>query len=610
MRILLFVCAALMAAQGYGQYWQQRMKCSIAVTLDDSNNQYTGTEKLVYYNNSPDTLFNMYFHLYPNAFKPGSMFDMRSRSIEDPDERVADRIEKLAPHEQGFLSVSSLTQNGKTLTFREAETTLIAALDKPILPGKKATFEMKFKGQVPLQIRRSGRMNKEDVAYTMAQWYPRIAEYDRLGWHAHPYIGREFHGVWGDFDVKITLDSAFTVAATGVLHNAQSIGKGYLPKGQTPKRPEGNMLTWHFKAAHVHDFAWGADKDFVHTSRIMKDGTTLRFFHKNSPDLVTNWQKLPEPTEKAFDYINENFGKYPYPEYVVVQGGDGGMEYPMLTFITGKRKMGSLIGVTIHEAVHSWYQLMLASNEALYPWMDEGFTTYVSKRVMDHLYKPEADKRIGDYYKGYIGITKTGREEPMSRMADHFTTNYAYGVAAYDKGAVFVAQLGYIMGEDVLQRGLKRYYNEWKFKHPNPFDFIRVIEKVSGMQLYWYLDYMMHSTETIDYGIELASATADSTTILLKRLGNFPMPIDLDITYTNGSKERINIPLHIMLGAKAAEDETPYRVEREWPWTHPEYTLTLPVPRSAISKIEIDASTRLADVDRRDNILDFNQATN
>ncbi len=607
MRHFLFVFFTLFfSIQGHAQYWQQRMKCEISLQLNDSTHRYTGQEKLVYYNNSPDTLYHVYFHLYPNAFRPGSMMDVRSRTIDDPDPRVADRISKLQDGEEGLLTVTSLSQNGKLLQFRESQTVLKATLQKPILPGKKTTFTLDFNGQVPAQIRRMGRNNKEGVAYSMAQWYPRIAEYDRLGWHTYPYVAREFHGVWGDFDVKITLDSAYTIAATGVLQNAKQIGKGYLPAGQVPKRPASPLLTWHFRAENVHDFAWGADKEFVHLSRRMQSGTVLRFFFKNSPDLRTNWEKLPELTEKAFVYASENFGNYPYPEYAVVQGGDGGMEYPMFTFITGKRNIGSLIGVTVHEAIHSWYQLIMASNEALYPWMDEGFTTYVSTRVMNHLFEPEADKRVGKYYKGYLALALSGKEEPMARQADSYMTNYAYGAASYDKGAVFVAQLGYIMGEDVLQKALKRYYSEWKFKHPDPFDFIRVMEKTSGMQLYWYLDYMLHTTETIDYGLEVRAGAPDETVLRLSRLGQFPMPVDVDITYMNGQKERINIPLHVMLEAKRAEDATPYRVEQEWPWTQPQYTLTLPVSRTEIAKIEIDASLRMADIDRTNNAIEFN----
>lgn len=606
-RILVISIAAqlLWTTHAFSQYWQQRVAYEMEVSLDDQNHQYKGTQKVTYWNNSPDTLYRVYFHLFPNAFQPGSMMDIRSQEIVDPDPRVGDRIGMLSPEDQGFLHVTQMTQKKKVLQIKESGTILEVELDQPIRPGKKTVFTMEFHGQVPVQIRRSGRDNREGVAYSMAQWYPKMCEFDRMGWHAYPYVGREFHGVWGSFDVKLTLDSAYTVAATGILKNAKSIGKGYLPEGQEARRPDGDQLTWHFFADKVHDFAWGADKDYLHITHRVDDDLLLRFFFKNQPDLIKNWEKLPEQTARAFVFANGQFGRYPYPEYNVVQGGDGGMEYPMLTFITGQRRYSSLVGVTVHEAIHSWYQLMLGSNEALYPWMDEGFTTYAGSLTMSHLFNPEEDTRRGRYFDGYIALATSGMEEPMSKHADHYNTNYAYGAASYNKGGTFVGMLGYVMGDDLLKRGLKRYYEEWRFKHPDPHDFIRVMEKTSGMHLDWYLNYMMNTTETIDYALEAVEESGDAAVVSLRRVGNFPMPIDLDLTLKDGTKQRVHIPLRIMRKAKAAEDEVPYRVAEAWPWTHPTYEVVLEVPKNQLLRVEIDASLRLADVDRSNNVIDF-----
>jgi len=587
------------------QYTQQEVDYEMDVTLDDTNHQYRGTQRLVYTNNSSVTLDRVYYHLFFNAFQPGSMMDVRSRTIADPDPRVGDRISELKPDEQGFLHVSSLSQNGKPVKFKETGTILEVELAKPLKPGKRAKFDMEFLGQVPLTIRRAGRDNSEGIAYSMAQWYPKICEFDHRGWHAYPYISREFHGTWGEFDVSITLDSSYTVAATGTLKNAKKVGKGYLPEGKKAARPDGDRLTWRFTAENVHDFAWAADKEYTHVTRQIEDGPLVRFFFKDSPDLHRNWDKLPDYTEQIFKFADENFGAYPYPTYSVVQGGDGGMEYPMLTLITGQRKFSSLVGVTVHEVMHSWYQLMLGTNEALYPWMDEGFTTFGGSKVMSHLFNPDEDTRRGRYYESYLALATSGSEEPMSTRADHYNTNYAYFGAAYSKGAVFVAQLGYVLGDEVLMQGLKRYYDEWRFKHPEPNDFIREMEKLSGTHLGWYLDYMMNTTETIDYAIETATESKDGTLVALRRIGNFPMPVDLDITMKDGSKRRVNIPLRIMHNAKQAEDDAPFYRAEPWPWTHPGYEITLDIPFGEISKIEIDESLRLADIDRSNNILDL-----
>ncbi len=601
-----FITAACVAAAALAcaQYTQQEVRYTMDIELDDTNHRYRGTQRLVYRNNSSETLDKVYYHLFFNAFQPGSMMDLRSQNIPDPDPRVGDRISKLLPEEQGYLGVVSLKQNGRPVEYSENGTILEVTLNKPIKPGRRAKFDMEFEGQVPVTVRRAGRDNKEGIAYSMAQWYPKICEFDRRGWHAYPYIGREFHGVWGSFDVRITLDSAYTVAATGTLDNARRVGKGYLPKGKKIKRPDGDKLTWRFKADQVHDFAWAADKEYTHVTRQMKDGPLLRFFFKDSPDLHRNWDQLPEYTEKIFRYAGENFGEYAYPSYSVVQGGDGGMEYPMLTFITGQRKFSSLVGVTVHEALHSWYQLMLGSNEALYPWMDEGFTTFAGSKVMSHLFNPDEDTRRGRYYDGYISLALSGAEEPMSKHADHYNTNYAYGAASYSKGAVFVAQLGYVLGDEVLMRGLKTYYDTWRFKHPDPVDFIRVMERESGTHLDWYLNYMMNTTETIDYAVEEVAPAGGGTRIVLRRVGNFPMPVDLDLTMKDGSKMRVNIPLRIMRNAKEAEDEVPFMTAEAWPWTHPVYGFTLDVPFEDVAKVEIDESLRLADVDRSNNVYE------
>ena len=612
MRILIGIALLFFSIEAISQdtYWQQKAAYEMEIKFDDSNHRYDGIQELTYFNNSPDTLFKAYFHLYYNAFQPGSMMDVRSRTIEDPDPRVADRIAQLTPDEIGYLRISSLEQNGQPVDFRESGTILEVELSKPILPGKKSKFNMSFQGQVPVQIRRSGRFNKEGVAYSMSQWYPKISEYDQMGWNADPYIGREFHGVWGEFDIKITIDSAYTLGGTGVLKNPQEIGHGYEMPGKKMKRPEGSKLTWHFVAEDVHDFVWAADKDYAHDKQVLKDGTVIHYLYKDTEDLRTNWGKLTKFVPIIFDYASVHFGRYPYPQYSIIQGGDGGMEYAMATLITGQRKFSSLVGVTVHEVMHSWYQMLLATNEGMYPWMDEGFTSYASSKVMSHLFNPDEDTRRGRYYDSYIALANSGKEEPMSKMADHYNTNYAYGAAAYSKGALFIAQLGYVLGQDNLDKGILRYFDEWSFKHPSPNDFVRVMEKVSGIELKWYLNYMLNTTEVIDYAVDGIEAKGDQTGINLKRIGNFPMPIDLYITYADGTTEMVNIPLRMMRGAKPSPDGVDFTVAPDWPWTNPEYTLKVDRIASEIERVEIDPTKGMADVNPDNNILNLTEELN
>ncbi|MGB3585807.1 MAG: M1 family metallopeptidase [Tunicatimonas sp.] len=605
--LLSLFCASLATlfptlTLGQSTYWQQQAQYTMEIAMNVTTNQLSGTQKLVYQNNSPDTLSQVFYHLYFNAFQPGSMMDVRARTIADPDRRVMDRILYLGEDEIGYQRISSLQQDGETLNYEVEGTILEVTLNEPILPGKKSTFEMEFTAQVPSQIRRTGRDNAEGIRYSMAQWYPKMAEYDQHGWHANPYIGREFYGIWSDFDVKISIDSSYVIAGTGVLQNPEEIGHGYLPAGEKLKRPSSGILTYHFAAENVHDFMWAADPDYRHTTAQVPDGPLLRFFYQTDT-LAENWERLPEFTAKAFQYVNQTFGKYPYEEFSVVQGGDGGMEYPMSTLITGHRPLRSLVGVTVHEFLHSWYQGVLGSNESLYAWMDEGFTSYATNRTMAQIFGPGRanGQEQARSYGGYFALVQSGLEEPLTTHADHFDTNRAYGSASYSKGAVLLHQLSYIVGQDVLDRAMRRYFNEWKFKHPTVTNFKRIMEKESGLELDWYFEYFVNSTSTIDYSIQSVEGESGETKVIIERIGLMPMPQEVLVTYQDGSQDLFYVPLRMMRGEKSAEGEIERTVLRDWPWTFPTYQLTIDRAKRDIQQITLDPSGKMADIDRSNN---------
>ena len=561
-------------------YWQQHVDYAMEIDMDVNNYQYKGKQKLVYTNNSPDVLNRIYYHLFFNAFQPGSEMDVRSRTIEDPDPRVDDRISKLQPNEIGYIKVNWLKQNGKSISFETVGTVLEVKLENPIQPGEKVTFDMDFNAQVPVQIRRSGRNNKEGVALSMAQWYPKLAEYDDEGWHADPYISREFHGVWGDFDVKLTIDKDYIVGGTGYLQNE--------PKENSGKK------THHFIAPKVHDFTWAADPDFIHDTFQIPNGPLLHFYYKNDLEqkYLDNWKKLPSETAMLMDYFNRNMGTYPYKQYSVIQGGDGGMEYAMCTLITGKRKYESLIGVTAHELAHKWFQFLLASNESKHEWMDEGFTSYISILAMNWLRDNKNPNPLANSYKGYVALANSGIEQPLTTHSDRYKYNTAYSSAAYNKGTVFLAQLGYVIGEDNLSKTIKKYFNDYAFKHPKPFDIIRTAERITDFELDWYFIDFAQTTNTIDYGV----TAINGKTITLKRFGLMPMPIDLTVTYEDGSKEDYYIPLQMMRGEKP----TSATIINDWSWAVPTYSFEA---KKAVKSVEIDASQMMADVNREDNVL-------
>ncbi|MER3319523.1 MAG: M1 family metallopeptidase [Allomuricauda sp.] len=601
----LFGATLFLSAQNSSS-WQQHVDYTMDVQMDVKTYQYTGSQKLVYTNNSPDDLNRVFYHLYYNAFQPGSEMDIRLQNIKDPDKRMVEdgesRIASLSESEMGYLHVKSLTQDGQPVSFKEEGTILVVDLSKPIPAGGKTTLEMAFEGQVPLQIRRSGRNSKENVALSMSQWYPKLSEYDFEGWHPNPYIAREFHGVWGDFDVKITLDKDYTVGGTGYLQNPQEIGHGYETPG-TKVKTKGKTLTWHFKAPQVHDFMWAADPEYIHDIYEMEDGPTLHFFYKDNPEFNENWKNLQPKTAEAMTFFSNNVGKYPYKQYSVVQGGDGGMEYAMSTLVTGNREFGSLVGVMVHEMAHSWFQHVLATNESEHEWMDEGFTSFISSLCMNQIMEQNKQNPFEGSYRGYYALVNSGLEMPQSTHADRYTTNFAYGVAAYSKGSIFLSQLGYVIGQDKLMETIHRYFEDFKFKHPVPNDIKRTAEKVSGMELNWYLTDWTQTTNTIDYGIKSVEADGNKTKVVMERIGEMPMPLDILVVGKDGTQETYYVPLRMMFGEK----ENPYpNLERtvleDWPWAYPTYEFTVDMPLENVQAIMIDPSQLMADVDGENNV--------
>lgn len=612
-KIILFLLIGITTSGLFAQsssYWQQHVDYKMDVSMDVKSYQYKGKQELIYTNNSPDTLRRVFYHLYNNAFQPGSEMDKRLQSIKDPDGRMVtktkvgdkeikeSRIAKLQPNEMGYLHISNFKQDGVTAVAKEVETILEVSLAQPILPGKSATFTLDFEGQVPVQIRRSGRNNKEGVELSMAQWYPKMAEFDFEGWHADPYIAREFHGVWGNFDVKITIDKNYLLGGSGYLQNGNEVGFNYQDKDvevTVPKKQK--TLTWHFIAPNVHDFTWAADKNYVHDVVQTNFGTTLHFIYKNNPKIIENWKQAQPKTVQLMEYYNAIVGKYPYKQYSIIQGGDGGMEYAMCTLILGEGTLDGLVGVIAHEMGHSWFQHILASNESKHPWMDEGFTSFIEDLGLNELAATKSANPFAGAIKSYINLANSGKEHPLSTHGDRYDENRSYSIASYSKGEVFLVQLQYLIGKENLMKTLRRYYDEFKFKHPTPNDIKRTAERVSGANLDWYLTDWTKTLNTIDYGIKEVTENEGSTKISLERIGRMPMPIDLLIEYSDGSKESFYIPLRMMSFEKAnPTPEISRTVLRDWTWGDPNYSFNISKAKDKIKKITIDPSGLMADV--------------
>ena len=594
--IFVFIAFQLSFSQNY---WQQHVEYEMNIDVDVSDFTYDGDQSIIYTNNSNDTINKVYYHLFFNAFKPNSQMDTRSRTIRDPDRRVGSRIVALEEKDYGDISVSSLKQDGKDVYYEVNETILLARLNKPLLPGKKTKLSMVFTAQVPLQIRRSGKLNKEGVDMTMTQWFPKLAEYDAEGWHPNPYIGREFHGVWGNYSVNITIDKDYVVGGTGYLQNANEVGHGYTDK--EPKKNDSETNTWKFYAPNVHDFAWAADPDYIHDIKKSESGVDLHFFYKPTVN-VEDWKKLQDDSVLLMKFFEENIGPYPWKQYSIIQGGDGGMEYAMCTMITGERSYSSLLGVTAHEMAHAWFQHLLATNEAKHAWMDEGFTEYITSLSVNFVNNETPEFPHKSSYDRYYLLAKSGFEQAQTIHSDRYDYNFAYGASAYSKGSVFLSQLGYIIGKENLNKTLRRYYEEFKFKHPTPNDFKRIAEKVSDLELEWYLNEWTRTPHKIDYGIDVSSL-GDERVITLKRKARIPMPIEVVVSFEDGSSEMYYIPNDLLYGYKTFGDDV-YLMEA-WNWASTEYEFMVQ-GNKRVTKVEIDPSKRIADVNPMDNSVEIN----
>lgn len=616
-RKLLSVLLSFFVVLAFAQqrpYYQQHVKYKMLIDVDVTNFTYQGQQTIEYTNNSPDELDVVYMHLYWNAFKPGSMMDQRvqNRGVEgdsrlmerDANGKVVSRLASIPPDQEGQQNIHWIEQNGKRLKFEIQETVMKVYLDQPLKPNSATTFVMEWDAVIPKLIRRAGRNNSEGVAMTITQWYPKMSEYDYDGWAAFDYVGREFHAPFADFDVTIKIDKNYVIGAGGTLENPNQV-KGYTTKPNI-QADVADKATWRWTANNILDFAWAADPDYTVESFSVLGGPKVYYVYKKSEATKVMEDSQPYVTE-YFQLMNAKFGEYQWPSYSIIQGGDGGMEYGMCTMVLGEAKtMDGFLGLIFHEMSHSWFQQMLATNESMSPWMDEGFTEYAEHFTISKIYPPK--KSMPNPFVGavqnYIAFSKMGKEEPASWLGDHHDSGMAYTFASYVKGELFLVQLNYIMGEQNLDRTMKEYYEKWKMKHPRGRDFLHIAQKVSGMDLKWFYNAWINSTKTIDYGIKDVSYGENATTITLENKGGIPMPIDFNVLTKDKKIHTFSIPLNMMRTAKSQDVYGEIQTMPFWNWTQKEYQITIPFGKNEIRMMGIDFSKRLADVHPEDNFVE------
>lgn len=610
MRLFLlfsFVFSLFSAQQN--AYYQQYAKYKMDIDVNAAQFTYTGNQTLTYTNNSPDELKVVYFHLYWNAFKPGSMMDQRvAGQGKNGDSRLqvngVSRLASIPKEEEGAQNIHWIKQNGKDLQFEIQETVMKVVLATPLKPNSSTTFTMEWDAVIPKQIRRAGRNNREGIDMTMTQWYPKIAEYDYDGWATFDYVGREFHAPFADFEVNIKIDKDYVIGAGGTLENPTDV-KGY-DANATIKADKDNKTTWKWTAKNMLDFAWAADRDYTVENFTILDGPKVYYVYQKS-EKTKLWQDSKPYVTQFFQLMNASFGRYPYPSYSFIQGGDGGMEYGMCTMILGEAtSLDGLLGLMIHEGGHSWNQQIMAYNEPMRPWMDEGFTSYYESLIMHQIMPPKeavANPFVGSL-TNYRNFVKRGIEEPAVWFGDHHDNGTAYSFSSYVKGELFLVQLGYIMGEQNLTLTMQEFFRKWNLKHPTDRDFMHIAQKVSGMDLKWFQNYWINTTKTIDYAVKNVEYGVTSTTITLENKGYVPMPIDFSVLTKDKKVINYQIPLNMTHVWKKNDIYGNFSTLNFWPWTQKEYTFTIPYTKSQISALGIDFSGRLADVNVEDNLVE------
>ncbi|MDL1913740.1 MAG: M1 family metallopeptidase [Bergeyella sp.] len=601
----VFLWGLVFQAQKAG-YYQQSVKYTMNIDVDVRKFTYKGEQAIVYKNNSPDELDIIYFHLYWNAFQPHSIMDQEIQNRgKNSDSRLniggVSRLSSLLPSERGIQDIKEIRQNGREVKYEIQGTIMKVFLRKAIRPGTSTALSMKWESQIPVQIRRSGRNNAEGIALTMTQWYPKIAEYDYDGWAVFDYISREFHAPFADFDVRISIDKDYIIGAGGTLKNPDEV-RGYKTDAKI-RYDQNNKVTWHWTAENILDFAWAADPGYIVERFRVPRGSEIFYVYKVS-DKTAFWALSKDYITRFFLLMNSKYGAYAYPTYSFIQGGDGGMEYGRCSMILGEAKsLERLVRLMVHEGVHSWFQQMLATNESMRAWMDEGFTTYTQDFIMNILFPPRSSRPnpfVG-ILTSYQLFVLSGAEQPAGLLADTYDSAKQYNMASYVKGALYLVELGYIMGEEKLSEVLKEYFTDWKMKHPTDRDFMNIAQKISGMDLKWFHHYWINTTKTIDYSIRNVVYTDKETFVTLERKGGIPMPIDL-VAVTKDKKHLMySIPIQLTRKAKERDTYGSFKILPVWSSSCKQYTLSLPLSKNQLDVLLIDPSQRLADISPEDN---------
>ena len=496
------------------QYWQQEVNYTIDVTLNDKNHTLRGNLQLEYINNSPDQLSFIWFHLWPNAYRDQKTA-FAKQLLKEKDGK--DRLKGLK--DKGSIDSLNFTVNGTPATIEphpEFSDVVKLILPASLASGAKVTISTPFFVKLPTYISRMGHI---DQSYIICQWYPKPAVYDRKGWHPLAYLDQgEFYSEFGKFNVSITTPSEYIIGATGVMQNEKELAY-YKQLGSENSKTTNNKKykplssdatkTLKYYGENIHDFAWYADKDFIieYDTMTFAPGKIIDVFAYH-PDYGNKlWNNATGYIKDAVRKYSSWIGEYPYPVVQAVEGpknlSSGGMEYPTITLITSPDADESrLDGVITHEVGHNWFYSILASNERDHAWLDEGINTYYQFRYEHAKYKTnsifgdaipkEIREKPVEELEGmvYMALAEIPMDREIDLPAEEYANKDEYGTVVYLKTAIWMYLIELMEGREPLDKGLKAYFEKWKFKHPYPEDFRAVMEEAMGKKLDTYFDLL------------------------------------------------------------------------------------------------------------------------
>jgi hypothetical protein len=557
-------------------YWQQRADYSISATLDTATKSLQGSVTIRYTNNSPDTLRSLWLQMDQNLFRPGStgaLLNAASSRFGGAGFAGGYEIESI------FQTASGSPRTGANrprtaaaaqleVTTRVDETMAEIDLATPLAPGQTTAILIRYHFNIPEHG--ADRMGREGTLYEMAQWFPRMAVYDDVeGWNTDQYLGQgEFYLEYGNYDYQVTLPAGYIVAGTGTLQNplevltadqrtrlalaARSdstvhlITEAELGSGAARPRSSG-MLTWTFRAENVRDVAWAASPDFMWDASSW-DGTLAFAYYR--PSAKTNWSDVARQTRFSIKEYSTRWFRYPYPQMSAIEGLVSGMEYPMVAMESDGGSLADLFNVVTHEIGHSWFPMIVGSNERRFAWMDEGFNTFINTFSEEGYFKRD-DSAVR---KGEISFVLQNDQaptaQPMITPANRYKGNANLGSLAYIKPSIMLLTLrGQVLDSAVFDRAMREYVRRWAFKHPYPADFMRTIEDVSGRDLAWFWRGWIFTTAALDIGIESVSQRAQGSgnvaRVTLRNQGQQVMPVRLSLTLRDGSTRDVKLPVEI-----------------------------------------------------------------